>query len=68
MPVPQNGETHSKKFVGKLSANCLSVFDHFVKLALEGLMCFSVAVVVTLVQLVVARIVLVSSVLLIYDN
>ena len=26
-----------KQFVGKLSMNCLSVFDHFVKLALKGL-------------------------------
>ena len=26
-----------KQFVGNLSANCLSVFDHFVKLALKGL-------------------------------
>ena len=26
-----------KKFVGKLLMNCLSVFDHFVKLALKGL-------------------------------
>ena len=25
------------KFVGKLTANCLSVFDHFVGLALKGL-------------------------------
>ena len=25
------------KFVGKLPTNCLSVFDHFVKLALKGL-------------------------------
>ena len=26
-----------KQFVGKLSTNCLSVFDHFVKLAFKGL-------------------------------
>ena len=26
-----------KQFVGKLSTNCLSVFDHFMKLALKGL-------------------------------
>ena len=26
-----------KQFVGKLPANCLSVFDHFVELALKGL-------------------------------
>ena len=26
-----------KQFVGKLPMNCLSVFDHFVKLALKGL-------------------------------
>ena len=26
-----------KRFVGKLPTNCLSVFDHFVKLALKGL-------------------------------
>ena len=25
-----------KQFVGKLPTNCLSVFDHFVKLALKG--------------------------------
>ena len=27
-----------KQFVGKLPTNCLSVFDHFVGLPLEGLM------------------------------
>ena len=27
-----------KKFVGKLPTNCWSVFDHFLKLALKGLM------------------------------
>ena len=26
-----------KQFVGKLQTNCLSVFDHFVGLALKGL-------------------------------
>ena len=26
-----------KQFVGKLSTNCLSVYDHFVGLALKGL-------------------------------
>ena len=29
--------TTLKQFVGKLPTNCLSVFDHFVKLALKGL-------------------------------
>ena len=33
MPISQNGQTDSNK----LSANCLSLFDHFVKLALKGL-------------------------------
>ena len=28
-----------KQFVGNLSMNCLSLFDHFVKLALKGLRC-----------------------------
>ena len=28
-----------KQFVAKLSMNCLSVFDHFVGLALKGLIC-----------------------------
>ena len=28
-----------KQFVGKLPTNCLSVFDHFVGLALKGLRC-----------------------------
>ena len=28
-----------KQFVGKLPTNCLSVFDHFVGLALKGLNC-----------------------------
>ena len=37
MPIPQNGQTHSKRFIGELPTNCLSVFDHFVKLALKGL-------------------------------
>ena len=35
-PTPQNGKT-LKQFVGKLPKNCLSVFDHFVVLALKGL-------------------------------
>ena len=35
-PTPENGQT-LKQFVGKLLANCLSVFDHFVGLALKGL-------------------------------
>ena len=26
-----------KQFVGNLATNCLSVFDHFVKLALKGI-------------------------------
>ena len=30
-----------KQFVGKLPENCLSVFDHFVGLALKGLICCS---------------------------
>ena len=30
-----------KQFVGNLPTICLSVFDHFVKLALKGLMKFS---------------------------
>ena len=29
-----------KQFVGKLPTNCLSMFDHFVKLALKGLITF----------------------------
>ena len=28
---------HTQQFVGNLTANCLSVFDHFVGLALKGL-------------------------------
>ena len=31
-----------KQFVGKLPTNCLSVSDHFVGLALKGLMCHRV--------------------------
>ena len=34
--TPRNGET-LKQFVGNLLTNCLSVFDHFVGLALKGL-------------------------------
>ena len=33
-----------KQFVGKLPTNCLSVFDHFVKLAFKGLRCSSMLV------------------------
>ena len=33
-----------KQFVGKLPANCLSVFDHFVGFALKGLVLFLVDV------------------------
>ena len=32
-PTPQNGQTHSNNS----SAECLSVFDHFVGLVLKGL-------------------------------
>ena len=28
---------HTQQFVGKLPTSCLSVFDHFVELALKGL-------------------------------
>ena len=35
-PAAQNGQT-LKQFVSKLPTNCLSVFDHFVQLALKGL-------------------------------
>ena len=34
--ISQNGQTHSNNS----SANCLSVFDHFVGLAFKGLRCF----------------------------
>ena len=34
---PQNGQTYSKQFVGKLPTNCLSMFGHFVNLALKWL-------------------------------
>ena len=30
-------QTIRRQFVGNSSTNCLSVFDHFVKLALKGL-------------------------------
>ena len=30
-----------KHFVGKLPTNCLSVFEHFVKLALKGLKAYT---------------------------
>ena len=29
-----------KQFIGNLPTNCLSVFDHFVGLALKGLICY----------------------------
>ena len=32
-----------KQLVGKLSTNCLSVFDHFLKLALKGLRVYTYA-------------------------
>ena len=34
---PTKWSTTLKQLVGKLQANCLSVFDHFVGLALKGL-------------------------------
>ena len=38
MPTPQNGQTHSRNSLAKQKpTNCLSVFDHFVWLALKGL-------------------------------
>ena len=35
-PISQNGQTHANTH-GKLPTNYLSVFDHFVRLALKGL-------------------------------
>ena len=35
---PTKWSSTLKQFVGKLPTNCLGVFDHFVKLALQGLM------------------------------
>ena len=34
---PTKWSNSVKQFVGKLPTNCLSVFDHFVNLALKGL-------------------------------
>ena len=34
---PTNSSNTLKQFVGNLPTNCLSVFNHFVKLALKGL-------------------------------
>ena len=34
---PTKWSSTLKQFVGNLATNCLSVFDHFVKLALKGL-------------------------------
>ena len=34
---PAKWSNKLKQFVGNLPANCLSVFNHFVKLALKGL-------------------------------
>ena len=34
---PTKWSNRLKKFVGKLPTNCLSVFDHFMRLALKGL-------------------------------
>ena len=36
---PTNCSNTLKQFVGNFPTNCLSVFDHFVKLALKGLRC-----------------------------
>ena len=36
-PNPTKWLNTLKQFVGNLPTNCLSVFDHFVKLALKGL-------------------------------
>ena len=35
-----------KQFVGNLPTNCLSVFDHFLGLALKGLICYAVELVI----------------------
>ena len=38
MPTPQNGQTHSNsKKSSAVADELLSVFDHFVRLALKGL-------------------------------
>ena len=37
---PTKRSSTLKQFVANLPTNCLSVFDHFVKLALKGLMTF----------------------------
>ena len=39
-----------KQFAGKLATNCLSVFDHFVGLALKGLIAMIIKVVAFLDQ------------------
>ena len=36
-PNPTKWSNTLKQFVGNFTMNCLSVFDHFVKLALKGL-------------------------------
>ena len=38
---PTKSSNTLKQFVGKLPTNCLSVLDHFVKLALKGLTVFA---------------------------
>ena len=38
---PSKWSNTLKQFVGKLPTNCLSVFDHFVKLALKGVRCMN---------------------------
>ena len=37
MPTPQNGQALTQTICWLLPTNCLSVFDHFVRLALNGL-------------------------------
>ena len=41
-PTPQNGQTHSTNS-SAVATNCLSVFDHFVELALKGLLLKTIA-------------------------
>ena len=48
-----------KQFVGELPTNCLSVFDHFVGMALKGLMVEEnpLVVTVTVLHLVLAKLI-----------
>ena len=52
---PTKWSSTFKQFVAILPTNCLSVFDHFVKLALKGLRLLKLVSVAILAQIIIVK-------------